>query len=291
MHNIKRFIVVALAIGLSTPAFATNLFGDTVNNNQTYNQPTANGGKGGEGGQGGAGGNGTGVGVGVGVGLGGSATGGNANANVDNRNTNTNTALGGQGGTGVGFGGAGGTGIGVGGNAAQGQQQGQGQQQANYGVNSQGQGQSLNNATNTSTATNTNTSTATSQGQNQSANNNGNAQATNVTYNEAANPDRIRVDQAPTVYTSAPNATVSCYKTAGGGISAWFGGASFSGGKIDEACETRELVRLTTDANSANNLLCTFEVYQLANRQKCAGIPIVHLLAQGTRNAIVQPSK
>ena len=29
----------------------------------------------------------------------------------------------------------------------------------------------------------------------------------------------------------------------------------------------------------------------LANRQKCAGIPIVHMLSNSTRRAIVQPQK
>jgi hypothetical protein len=288
----KQLLTIGLLAGFASAAAAgnnnnNNQNGPTTENNQTYNQPVAHGGAGGNGYGGSA------------IANGGSAFGGNANVG-DIRNTNSatggsvlgsgnstnsnvNTALGGQGGTGLGVG----VGVGVGGNAdqsqKQGQQQGQGQSQSNVGLNSQGQ--SLSNATSTATSTSTN------QSQTSSANNNGNEQSTNVTLNEAAQPDRIRVDQAPQVFTSAPNATVSCYKTGGGGVSAWFGGASFSGGKIDEACETRELVRLTTDAKSATNLLCTFEVFQLANREKCAGIPIVHMLANSTRRAIVQPQK
>ncbi len=55
----KKALLIAAMFAVSSAVSATNLFGDTVNNNQTYNQPqshaTGNG-YGGQGGQGGAGG-------------------------------------------------------------------------------------------------------------------------------------------------------------------------------------------------------------------------------------------
>lgn len=220
----------------------------------------------------------TGVGVGIGVGLGGSA---NANSN----NVNQNTAQGGAGGQGGrgGDGGTGGTGIGLGGAGgsaaqAQGQDQIQGQSQQNLGVNTQGQ-------SNTS-------STATNQSQSSSANNAGNAQSTNVTLNEADNPDDITVRQAPNVITSAPYATASCYKTAAGGISGILGGLSIAGGKIDANCEHRELARVAAaiDPSAGKRVLCLSEAFQLANRSACAGIPLLYTLTQKERRRIVQPT-
>lgn len=309
MRNFNK-LVLGLAIALAAvPAFAGNdngptFFGDTTNNNQTYNQPVANGGAG-YGGDGG-----TGVGVGIGVGTGGSATatGGNSNSTAFGGSVgdirNTNTALGGAGGSVVGSGnshndntniavggsgGKGGTGIGLGGSAAQGQQQGQGQHQSNVGVNTQGQSNS--NTSSTSTATNTATSTKTNQsqsassnqGQSQSANNAGNSQSVggqSVTINEADIPDDVTVRQAPSMMAVAPNATISCYKTFGGTLSGIIGGAGFSGGKLDQSCEHRELVRLTAavDPSGAIKVLCLNQMYNITNATKCAGIAPVILM-------------
>lgn len=299
MRNINK-LVLALAIAFtSTGAYAGNdngpsFFGDTTNNNQTYNQPTANGGTG-------YGGNAT------AVGQGGSATGGSAtigdirNTNTalggaggsvlgsgNSDNTNVNTAFGGQGGRG----GDGGTGIGFGGSAnqgqAQGQQQGQGQSQSNVGINGQSQGQSSSNvnstSTSTSTATNTSTATKTNQSQSSTANNAGNSQSVggqstsvggqSVTINEAEIPDDVTVRQAPSMIVTAPNATVSCYKTFGGSLSGILGGAGLSGGKIDESCEFRETVRIaaSVDRDGAAKMLCLSELYSIANPAKCAGV-------------------
>lgn len=67
----KAFIAVAVLSLFASAAQATNLFGDTTNNNQTYNQPqsnaTANGGQGG---------------TGVGIGIAGAASAAEAKANA-----------------------------------------------------------------------------------------------------------------------------------------------------------------------------------------------------------------
>lgn len=271
MGNMKKILLsAALVLLVSNAAYAGNNngpdYGDVTNNNQTYNQPTANGGAGGHGGSASAV-----AGGGSGYGYGGDASVG------DIRNTNTNTVLGGQGGQG---------GIGLGGSAhqgqAQGQQQGQGQSQSNIGVNGQTQGidSTIKNSVGTSTTTGTSTSTTT--GQSQSANNAGNSQSVggqSVTINEAEIPDDVTVRQAPTMIVSAPNATVSCYKTFGGSLSGILGGAGFSGGKIDEQCEFRETVRIAAavDRDGATNMLCLSQMYAAANASKCAGVRPVFL--------------
>lgn len=274
MHKIHLMIAVAL-LALSGAAMATNPPNPCGNHGNNCNPSGGDGGN--------ASSNATGIGVGVGVGIG---TGGNANSS----NINQNSAQGGAGGQGGrgGDGGAGGTGIGLGGaggsaaqaqgqDQVQGQKQGQGQSQQNLGVNTQGQ-------SNTS-------STATNQSQSSSANNAGNAQSTNVTLNEAEQADDITVRQAPTVITSAPYATASCYKTAAGGISGILGGLSIAGGKIDANCEHRELARVAAaiDPAAGKRVLCLSEAFQLANRSACAGIPLLYTLTRKERARIVQP--
>lgn len=262
-----RYLLLALtALAFSTVASAMptdpNPCGNH-GNNCNPNPPASNGGNSSSSS------NATGVGVGVGVGIG---TGGSASV----ENTNTNVAQGGQGGTG----------IGLGGSASQGQLQGQTQDQH------QGQSQANSNYSETNTSTATSTNTATNQTQSASANNTGNAQSTNVTYNEAKAPDRVRVDQAPSMLVSAPYATASCYKTGGGALSSWFGGASFSGGKIDQNCEYRELARVSAaiDPEAGKRVLCLSEAYQLANTDQCAGIPLLYLLTPAQRRTIVRPA-
>lgn len=128
----RTFIAAAAIILFASSAHATNLFGNTTNNNQTYNQPqshaTANGGTG------------LGVGVGVGIAAGGSATGGSVG---DIRNTNTNTALGGAGGSVIGSGNS-----------------------SNVNANLQGQSQSTSNSNNASQSVTVNGDTFEAQARN-----------------------------------------------------------------------------------------------------------------------------
>jgi hypothetical protein len=279
MRNFNKSLIAVALLAVALNASATN-FGDT-NNNQTYNQPSASANAGG--GAGGAGGNGYG---GAASATGGTAFGGSA-AVGDIRNT----ANGGAGGSVLGSGNSSNTNLntalgGAGGSAfqGQGQQQGQGQSQSNIGVNGQSQGidSTIKNSVGTSTTTGTATSTSTTTGQSQSANNAGNSQSVggqSVTINEADIPDDVTVRQAPTMIVSAPNATVSCYKTFGGSLSGILGGAGFSGGRIDEQCEFRETVRIAAavDKDGAVNMLCLSQMYAAANSKKCAGVRPVFL--------------
>lgn len=289
MRNINK-LVLALVLSLAaTSAFAGNdngptFFGDTTNNNQTYNQPTANGGTG-YGGSAtavGQGGNASATGGSVGdirntnTAAGGSVLGSGNSAN-DNTNVNANTAFGGRGGDG-------GTGIGFGGSAhqgqAQGQQQGQGQSQSNIGVN----GQSQSNVGINGQSSSTSTSTKTNQSQAATATNAGNSQTVggqqtsvggqSVTINEAEIPDDVTIRSAPAMVVTAPNATVSCYKTFGGSLSGILGAAGLSGGKIDQSCEFRETVRIaaSVDREGAAKMLCLNDLYAIANADKCKGV-------------------
>lgn len=269
-----KYAILAVLIAATFSASAGNSNGcqgncsggDTTNNNQTYNQPISNGGTahGGNASANGYGGDGGSV-----VGSGNSA------------NHNTNVANGGAGGKG----GEGGTGIGFGGSAnqgqAQGQQQGQqqGQGQSQSSVNGQAQGQS----------SHTSTNTATSTAQSQSANNQGNSQSVggqSVTINEAEQPDDITIRSAPAMMVAAPYATVSCYKTFGGSVSGILGAIGASGGRIDQSCEHRELVRLAAviDPEAAKNVLCLNQMYGIANPKQCGGVrPIILLDKKAAR--------
>lgn len=286
MRNYNKLVLAVVIALAAAPAFAGNdngpssFIGDTTNNNQTYNQPTATGGAGGSGYGGAASATG-------GTGFGGSAAvgdirntntanGGSVLGSGNSTNSNVNTALGGQGGTGIGLGGSAHQGQG------QGQQQGQGQMQSNIGVNGQSQGQSSATNTATSTKTNQSQSAASNQGQSQSANNAGNSQSVggqSVTINEADIPDDVTIRSAPSMMVTAPNATVSCYKTFGGSLSGILGGAGFSGGRIDEQCEFRETVRIAAavDREGAVNMLCLSQMYAAANAKKCTGVRPVFL--------------
>lgn len=273
-------LVFAFALSLAVvPAYAGNdngptFFGDTTNNNQTYNNPSATA----TGGAGGAGGNGYG---GAASATGGTAFGGSA-AVGDIRNT----ANGGAGGSVLGSGNSSNTNLntalgGAGGSAfqGQGQQQGQGQSQSNVGVNGQSQG--IDSTIRNNVGTSTSTSTSTTTGQSQSANNAGNSQSVggqSVTINEADIPDDVTIRSAPAVMVAAAPATASCYKTYGGSLSGILGGAGFSGGKLDQGCELREMVRITAglDDEGARRLLCLDEMYSYANPGKCTAIrPVI----------------
>lgn len=214
------FLAIALLVGLTATANATNtsnLFGDTntTNNNQVYNQPTASGGAGGNGGNAIANG---GYGYGGSANVGdirntNSATGGSVLGSGNSTSSNINTALGGQGGTGIG--------VGVGGSAAQhqGQQQGQGQQQSNVGIN--GQQQSNSNAVDASSQNaNDNRSTASGNTTNVGPTTVGGQQASNATN---VSTSYVSQRNAPPVYLGNVAATVSC----AGGFQA---GGSQSGG-------------------------------------------------------------
>lgn len=283
MRNMNK-LVLAFALSLAVvPAYAGNdngptFFGDTTNNNQTYNNPSATA----TGGAGGAGGNGYGGAASAtgGTAFGGSAAvgdirntanggaGGSVFGSGNSSNTNLNTALGGAGGSAF---------------QGQGQQQGQGQSQSNVGVNGQSQGidSTIRNSVGTSTSTTTGTSTSTTTGQSQSANNAGNSQSVggqSVTINEADIPDDVTIRSAPAVMVAAAPATASCYKTYGGSLSGILGGAGFSGGKLDQGCELREMVRITAglDDEGARRLLCLDEMYSYANPGKCTAIrPVI----------------
>lgn len=269
----SKLTLLALAIAVSANVSATNLIGDTTNNNQTYNQPSANANGGSatsiaNGGTGGQGGDATAYG---GTGL--------ANASVgDVRNTNTNTALGGQGGTG----------IGLGGSAAQGQQQGQGQQQSNVGINGQDQHQSATAVgVNGQKQSNENTVDASSQNDNRStaSGNTTNVGATTVGGQKASNTTNVSTSyvserNAPPVYLGQLTATMSCSGSfqAGGsqtGGSGAFGFTWISGdcrsvvaadkfrelGMVDTACKilktTKGFKRAAARDRSLANVDCT----------------------------------
>jgi len=219
-----------------------SFFGDTTNNNQTYNQPVAHGGAGGDASSTAVG---VGVGLGVGVGTGGdaSATGGNAsvgdirNTNSatggsvlgsgNSNNSNVNTALGGAGGSAV-----------QGQQQGQGQMQGQGQHQSNVGVNSQGQSSS--------------TSTSTAQGQSQdassqNANDNRSSAAGNSTsvggQSVSFNSVYVAKRNAPAAYAPSVYPTASCQKSISLGFSGLWGGGAAGGSYADKECQTTVLAQ------------------------------------------------
>lgn len=61
---------------------------------------------------------------------------------------------------------------------------------------------------------------------------------------EAQGDYKVDFRNNPNVYTNPPNATITCYKTGGGGASGGGVGLSFGGGKIDPYCVEREEIRL-----------------------------------------------
>lgn len=220
--------------------------------------------------------------------IGGNATGGNAYAGAAAGSVAgatagakasvgdvTNVAHGGAGGSSVAFGGAGGRG----GDANQAQGQHQGQSQSNIGIN--GQHQSAR-SDQSQSSTNTQSTDASSRNDNKStaSGNSTSVGGQSVTINEAEQPDDITIRQAPTMMVSAPYATVSCYKTFGGSVSGILGAIGASGGRIDQSCEHRELVRVaaSVDPEGAKNVLCLNQMYGIANPKQCAGVRPVILL-------------
>jgi hypothetical protein len=241
-RNRSMIAVALMALSLTANAGSNNgpsFFGDTTNNNQTYNQPVAHGGAGGAGGDASA------------IATGGTAFGGNASVG-DIRNTNTNTALGGAGGSVVGSGNShndntniavGGAG-GKGGDAnqaqgqLQGQQQGQGQHQSNVGVNTQGQSSS--------------TSTSTAQGQSQDASSrNSNANNSSAAGNSTSVGGQsvsfastyVAKRNAPGAYAPSVYPTATCQKSVSLGFSGLWGGGSTGMSYSDKECQTTVLAQ------------------------------------------------
>lgn len=261
----KWILAVAMVIACGT-ASAGN---DSCNNRcgDDTGGATATGGNAtGGNGYGGAGGSGTGVGVGVGVGLGGEGGQGGAGGR------------GGDGGNAVALGGTGGSVNGSGNShnlnkndatAISGSVSGA--QQAQSARSDQSQ-----------SSTNTQSTDASSRNDNKStaSGNNTSVGGQSVTINEAEQPDDITIRAAPSMVVSAPYATVSCYKTFGGSVSGILGAIGASGGRIDQSCEHRELVRVaaSVDPEGAKAVLCLNQMFQIANPKQCAGVRPVILL-------------
>lgn len=92
-----------------------------------------------------------------------------------------------------------------------------------------------------------------SQSSSSSSSNDGVNNSVNII--ESARPNKITIKSTPTIGVPSIQPTISCYKTAAGGLVVPNLGLSFGGGKVDQGCVDREMIRIAAEMGEKKRAL------------------------------------